>query len=109
MATKKRTNSKSPAKRVLKRGTTASVGRTAGQSPASSARSRDSSADLRTRLTAVEKAVNKLQRTTETTALTDNDPRSTFEIWKSMGFIGAVEGPADLSTNPKYMEGFGES
>lgn len=22
--------------------------------------------------------------------------------------LGSVEGPADLSTNPKYMEGFGE-
>lgn len=24
-------------------------------------------------------------------------------------FAGALEGPGDLSTNPKYMEGFGES
>jgi len=24
-------------------------------------------------------------------------------------FIGCLEGPGDLSTNPKYMEGFGES
>lgn len=23
--------------------------------------------------------------------------------------VGSVEGPPDLSTNPKYMEGFGES
>lgn len=26
-----------------------------------------------------------------------------------LGFLGCVEGPADLSTNPAYMEGFGES
>ncbi|UIE36209.1 hypothetical protein [Leptodesmis sichuanensis] len=24
-------------------------------------------------------------------------------------FIGCVEGPGDLSTNPKYMEGYGQS
>jgi hypothetical protein len=24
-------------------------------------------------------------------------------------FIGCAEGPGDLSTNPKYMEGYGES
>jgi hypothetical protein len=23
-------------------------------------------------------------------------------------YVGAVEGPADLSTNPEYMEGFGQ-
>ena len=25
-----------------------------------------------------------------------------------LGLVGCVEGPADLSTNPGYMEGFGE-
>ena len=25
-----------------------------------------------------------------------------------LGLVGCIEGPADLSTNPAYMEGFGE-
>jgi hypothetical protein len=30
------------------------------------------------------------------------------EAAKRLGFVGCVEGPADLSTNPAYMEGFGQ-
>jgi len=32
-----------------------------------------------------------------------------FSKMKRLGLIGSVKGPSDLSTNPKYMEGFGES
>ena len=33
-----------------------------------------------------------------------------FEILDEVGLIGCIEdGPTDLSTNPKYMEGFGKS
>jgi hypothetical protein len=35
---------------------------------------------------------------------------SFFDRASRLGLIGCVEGgPPDLSTNPKYMEGFGES
>lgn len=51
-------------------------------------------------------------------ALERIDPRSNatagansetfFEAASRLGFIGCIDdGPADLSTNPKYMEGFG--
>ena len=30
------------------------------------------------------------------------------EAAKRLGVVGCAEGPADLSTNPAYMEGFGE-
>lgn len=34
-----------------------------------------------------------------------------YDRWSRLGFIGCVKGgldsPTDLSTNPKYMEGFG--
>jgi predicted DNA-binding antitoxin AbrB/MazE fold protein len=33
-----------------------------------------------------------------------------YEILDEVGLIGCIENaPADLSTNPKYMEGFGKS
>ena len=38
-------------------------------------------------------------------ALPDAEPRSAYDDWKHV--IGIVEGPPDLSTNPKYMKGFG--
>lgn len=35
---------------------------------------------------------------------------SFYDAAKRLGLIGCAEGlPSDLSTNPKYMEGFGES
>jgi hypothetical protein len=35
---------------------------------------------------------------------------SMYEVLARKGLIGCVKGgPPDLSTNPKYMEGFGES
>ena len=36
-------------------------------------------------------------------------PTSAYEIARKAGLIGCIRGgPADLSTNPKYFEGFGE-
>ena len=32
---------------------------------------------------------------------------SVLERMKAIGAVGCIEGPGDLSTNPKYMEGFG--
>lgn len=34
-------------------------------------------------------------------------PRTAYEAFADVGAIGCFEGPPDLSTNPKYMEGFG--
>lgn len=34
--------------------------------------------------------------------------RSLFDVLSERGLIGAFDGPGDLSTNPKHMEGFGE-
>ena len=34
--------------------------------------------------------------------------RSLFDALSERGMIGAMDGPGDLSTNPKHMEGFGE-
>jgi hypothetical protein len=39
-----------------------------------------------------------------------NTERSTYDLAKEAGIIGCADGlPADLSTNPKYFEGFGKS
>lgn len=35
--------------------------------------------------------------------------RSFLDAMMERGMVGAMEGPGDLSTNPKHMEGFGES
>jgi hypothetical protein len=36
-------------------------------------------------------------------------PRTLYDVMKDIGFIGSIpDGPPDLSTNKKYMEGFGE-
>lgn len=34
---------------------------------------------------------------------------SLFDVLSERGILGCFEGPTDLSTNPKHMEGFGES
>ena len=35
--------------------------------------------------------------------------KTAYELGMELGIFGSIEGaPADLSTNPKYMEGFGE-
>ncbi len=36
----------------------------------------------------------------------DRPSVSAYELSKHL--IGSIEGPGDLSTNPKYMDGFGE-
>lgn len=33
--------------------------------------------------------------------------RTAFEAFAAVGAVGCFSGPSDLSTNPKYMEGFG--
>ena len=35
--------------------------------------------------------------------------RSFLDAMEDRGLVGAMVGPNDLSTNPKHMEGFGES
>lgn len=34
-------------------------------------------------------------------------PKNLLEALEAIGAIGCFDGPPDLSTNPKYMEGFG--
>lgn len=35
--------------------------------------------------------------------------KSLFDVLTERGILGCFDGPTDLSTNPKHMEGFGES
>jgi metal-responsive CopG/Arc/MetJ family transcriptional regulator len=49
---------------------------------------------------ALEQFLNSKQRTTS------KRPISALELAGDL--VGCVEGPGDLSSNPKYMEGFGE-
>jgi hypothetical protein len=40
----------------------------------------------------------------------DGEGESVFDRWTRLGLIGCIDDPSlptDLSTNPKYMEGFG--
>jgi hypothetical protein len=47
--------------------------------------------------------------------LRDIDPngdareKSLYDVLTERGILGCFDGPTDLSTNPKHMEGFGES
>jgi len=34
--------------------------------------------------------------------------KTLFEVLTERGILGCFDGPTDLSTNPKHMEGFGE-
>lgn len=36
-------------------------------------------------------------------------PRNLLEALEAVGAVGCFDGPSDLSTNPKHMEGFGTS
>lgn len=36
-----------------------------------------------------------------------NGPKNLLEALEAVGAVGCFNGPPDLSTNPKYMEGFG--
>jgi hypothetical protein len=40
-------------------------------------------------------------------ATNGSGPKNLLEALEAVGAIGCFEGPPDLSTNPKYMEGFG--
>ena len=41
---------------------------------------------------------------------TPQKPQTAYDAALALGIIGCIKGlPSDLSTNPKYMEGFGES
>ena len=35
--------------------------------------------------------------------------KSLYDVLTERGILGCFDGPTDLSTNPKHMEGFGES
>lgn len=35
--------------------------------------------------------------------------KSLYDVLTERGMLGCFDGPTDLSTNPKHMEGFGES
>jgi len=39
--------------------------------------------------------------------VSDEEDRTAFERFNDLGAIGCCEGPTDLSTNPKHMDGFG--
>ncbi len=34
--------------------------------------------------------------------------KSALDVLQDIGVVGCFEGPSDLSTNPKYMEGYGQ-
>jgi hypothetical protein len=36
------------------------------------------------------------------------ETRSLYDVLLERGILGCFDGPTDLSTNPKHMEGFGE-
>ncbi|MFO0789549.1 MAG: hypothetical protein U0805_08825 [Pirellulales bacterium] len=44
------------------------------------------------------------------TVLNGENPlaKSLFDVLSERGILGCFDGPTDLSTNPKHMEGFGE-
>ena len=51
---------------------------------------------------------NQPQAAAEETMQEDEQPFvSAYDLAKDV--VGSLDGPEDLSTNPKYMEGFGES
>ena len=52
--------------------------------------------------------IRKLQQTATQNNGTDSG-RTLFDAFNDHGMIGSInDAPADWSTNPKYMEGFGE-
>lgn len=51
--------------------------------------------------------IERLERL-QTSATTSHNGRSALDGFKERGLIGSItDAPADWSTNPKYMEGFG--
>lgn len=60
----------------------------------------------RERLAAV---VSKLEEELAPSGASPATEESAYDAFKRAGLIGCIkDGPSDLSTNPKYMEGFGE-
>ena len=47
----------------------------------------------------------EIQSRAETSSLRE---RTLFDVLTERGILGCYDGPTDLSTNPKHMEGFGE-
>jgi hypothetical protein len=110
MTAKKRSNSKQPAKRVAKRRTSAAAGRATTNAAKRASSPRQGASTARAKTKSQRGRDSRSPGHTQVLRAIDRDPRSTAEIWQSLGFIGCIkDGPSDLSTNPKYMEGFGES
>lgn len=65
---------------------------------------------LRNRARASGKSESEVVRATLEKELDLKKPQRTlYDVLKDVGFIGSIpDGPPDLSTNKKYMEGFGE-
>jgi hypothetical protein len=104
MPAKKRANSKQSAKRVAKRRTSAAAGR---DSQSTQRRARDVQR-LRSKLESMERSLAGLRDRLD--RLEDWDGRTALQVLQDIGLIGCIkDGPSDLSTNPKHMEGFGES
>ncbi len=49
-----------------------------------------------------------LERIRATGGTTADDGPSAYDKAKAAGFVGCVDGPEDLSTNPVYMADFGK-
>ena len=64
----------------------------------------------RARELGVEDQHRLVRELTKPTAPENGAPvRSLYDALKERGIIGCItDGPSDLSTNPKYMEGFGQ-
>jgi hypothetical protein len=57
----------------------------------------------------VAEALRRYEAQKSAPATSENGQKSVYESLAESGFIGCIRGgPTDLSTNPKYMEGFGE-
>ena len=53
--------------------------------------------------------IEELTKSSQSTNSTRDAGRSLFDALNDRGLIGFMhDGPSDLSTNPKYMEGFGQ-
>ena len=72
-------------------------------------------ADLRRRLSAAAKKSGKREQDLVRETLEKEFPRvtpkqSALDRALALGIVGMIEGgPDDMSTNPKYLEGFGEA
>ena len=107
MATKRKTLSPSGKAAARSTGKTARAlksergfGKTASKAPMRRS-------DAWTRLEKVQRELNAI-RSTMTQVHMNGKAVSVLERWRAAGLIGCVDdAPADLSTNPKHMEGFG--